>query len=367
MNLEDCLFKSNVADEYGGAIACKKNVEVTGSKFIGNSARSRDWSWYEYIYHWMDNPDCKGGAIYSDGDVTIFNSTFENNTSDHYAGAVWGTNVRINHDCGERYEPNTFFINNVANRSDAGAVYAKESINAKNVLCSGNKALVDGGAFFAGSDVNVEYSKFDSNRVEGASSQCYGGAIRAKGDVSINKCTFIKNFAYDYGGAIRAKNIKINDKQDDNESFNTFFYDNCAKDNEGGALYAEKDVIAKNALFKDNSACEHGGGIYSDGTVKVYHCEFDKNNAGDGISSNGGGIYSESGVDVENCTFNGNHCHGMGPAIYCVKDINVNQNSNGKNYKSYFIGNKADFSQEKHQIVCDDDHGKINYVDVEFA
>ena len=372
IDIEDSLFKSNVADEYGGAIACKKNMYLLNAEFIGNVARSRDWSWYEYIYHWVDNPYCRGGAIYCSENVSIYNGLFENNTSADHAGAIWANVIDINRDQDLFNTPTTIFRNNIAGNKSGGAIYANKCMRAMNTLFDSNEAYVDGGAIFAWNNVTLKNCNFQFNKAEGSTSQCYGGAIRCKdddtaGNVYIENCAFFKNYAYDYGGAIYADNIYINDKQSDDGKISTYFQGNIVADNEGGALYADKEVIVKNALFEGNEAYGSGGGIYAKGDVNAYHCEFNNNSALNGINANGGGIYSKSNVNVENSTFTNNYAKGVGPAIYAIENININQNSNGKNYRSHFANNKASYTMNQDQIVCDKDHGKIKYINTDFS
>ena len=372
MDIEDSLFKSNVADEYGGAIACKKNMYLLNANFIGNEAKSRDWSWYEYIYHWLDNPFCRGGAIFCNGKVTIYNGLFENNTSADYAGAIWADVIDINRNQDILNTPATKFVNNIAGNKSGGAIYSNKSMWAMNTLFEGNQAHVDGGAIFAWNNVTLKNCQFLFNKAEGSLSQCYGGAIRCKdydtdGNVYIEDCSFFRNYAYDYGGAIYADNIYINNKQSDDGKILTYFQNNIAADDDGGALYANKEVIVKNALFEENEAYCSGGGIYAKGDVNVYHCEFDNNTALNGVISNGGGIYCKSNVNVENSTFANNNAKGIGPAIYAIENININQNSNGKNYSSYFANNKPRSAINPDQIVCDKDHGKIKYTNTYFS
>ena len=481
VKIDNSLFDSNHANEDGGAIYCKNDVYTNASTFTNNKVKPRDWSWYEYIYHWVDNPNCYGGAICCDKTVYVDNSTFKDNYADDYGRAISETSVKINtkqdnnnevnsffinnhakdndggaiysknmvtaistlfegnhalvdgggiYACEEVYidrcifnsnkaegaqsqcyggaiksgkdvyvdnstfkdnyaydyggaiyaknvkintkqdkdsEAKTYFINNHAKDNDGGAVYAEDGVTAKNALFDGNSALVDGAAIYAGSDVHIGKCIFNSNKAEGAKSQCYGGAIRSKGTVYIDNSTFKKNHAEDYGGAVYAKYIEINANQGNKETINTFFDDNSAGNNKGGALFIDNDVIVKNARFSGNKACDCGGGIYSGGVVNANHTEFLGNSALEGSNTNGGGIYSKSGVNVENCTFKDNFANSFGPAIYCIKNINANMNSKGENYRSYFINNTVMSKTNMDQIVCDKDHGKIKYQNADFT
>ena len=367
VKIDNSLFDSNHANEDGEAIYCKNDVYTNASTFTNNKVKPRDWSWYEYIYHWVDNPNCYGGAICCDKTVYVDNSTFKDNYADDYGGAISATSVKINTKQDNNSEVNSFFINNHAKDNDGGAIYSKNMVTAISTLFEGNHALVDGGGIYACEEVYIDRGIFNSNKAEGAKSQCYGGAIRSKGTVYIDNSTFKKNHAEDYGGAVYAKYIEINANQGNKETINTFFDVNSAGNNKGGALFSDNDVIVKNARFSGNKACDCGGGIYSGGVVNANHTEFLGNSALEGSNTNGGGIYSKSGVNVENFTFKDNFANSFGPAIYCIKNINVNMNSKGENYRSYFINNTVMSKTNMDQIVCDKDHGKIKYQNADFT
>ena len=81
-------------------------TQYKNSIFYSNTVKSREWSWYEYIYHWADNPQCCGGAIFARGNVDIKNSTFTSNFASDYGGAIYANNINIS-------ENSTFFKNSV--------------------------------------------------------------------------------------------------------------------------------------------------------------------------------------------------------------------------------------------------------------
>ena len=323
-------FDSNLASEDGGAIKCINDIQVTKSIFTNNKVQTRDWSWYEYIYHWASIPQCYGGAISCEETIYIENSTFNSNCAQDYAGAISAKYVKIN----QKQNNPSFFINNNAEDNDGGAIYIKEDGDISNTIFSKNSAKGDGGAIKA-EIVNIYNSTFDGNHVGGC------------------------------GGGVNAKNVNINQNQYMNQSFNSFFINNHA-DDDGGAIYTTNDLNANNVFFFGNNAYDSGGAIFAKGIVNVNHCELDNNTVYDAILSQGGGIYSKSGVNVENSTFIGNYARSLGSAIYCIKNIKINKNSNGAIYFSYFINNFAKGSNTD-QIVCDKDHGEISFIRIVFA
>ena len=139
----------------------------------------------------------RGGAIYFNYPGTVTNCNFTDNDVFN-GGAIWFSNTGNVTNCN--------FINNHA-YADGGAIYCSDMLNIKNCL-------------------------FDSNQVKGSKFQCYGGAIRAKSTM-VDNSTFINNCAEDYGGAIYADSLTFANTP-------CYFIGNVAKDNQGGAIYADK-------------------------------------------------------------------------------------------------------------------------------
>uniref|UniRef100_UPI003890A6E5 right-handed parallel beta-helix repeat-containing protein n=1 Tax=Methanobrevibacter sp. TaxID=66852 RepID=UPI003890A6E5 len=237
-------FKKNLAFQQGGAVYAKSSVGVEQSIFESNNAKGAIIC------------DCNGGAIRAEEDALIDNCTFDSNYAHDYGGAVYANDVFINK-YQESGEFSSFFRKNTAGDDKGGAIFAG-GVYAVNALFDENSAKVDGGAVYTEYNVDVRHCLFKSNRAKGAISQCYGGAIRAEEDALIDNCTFDSNYVYDYGGAVYANNVFINKNQESGE-FSSFFINNTAGDDNGGAVYAEWDVSAVNALFDGNSAKVDGG------------------------------------------------------------------------------------------------------------
>ena len=279
---------------------------------------------------------CYGGAVRSKETAYIDNSTFENNTSEDYGGAIYAKNIKINQNQGKQ-AINSFFIGNKAGDNDGGALYASDDVFVKNALFRGNKAYVDGGAIFC-DNVTTDNCLFETNKASGATfSQCYGGAIRAKGTAYIDNSTFENNTSEDYGGAVYADCIKINQNQSIKD-FNSFFFGNKAGDNDGGALYSNNNVSVKNVIFSGNRGYQFGGGICTDGdnsnvVVLLKNCLFESNKAKGAKFSDcwGGAVCTAGTVNMNNCTFNKNSSD-CGGAIYA---------KNVKGSNNHFNGNSA--------------------------
>ena len=216
----------------------------------------------------------KGGAISFENKAvgTIINCTFKNCWAEDHGGAIadrTGNKLTV---------INSTFIGNKASEDNGGAIFCEGLLYVEGCLFESNSAKVDGGAIFCKGDMRVVGSVFKSNKASGARSQCYGGAIRTEGIAYIDNSTFENNTSDDYGGAVYAKIIKINQNQNNAQDYKTFFMGNTAKDNNGGAVFCECEAYVKNAKFFGNKAYEDGGAIHGR-SVTADHCLFDSNKA----------------------------------------------------------------------------------------
>ena len=153
----DSLFKFNSAYVDGGAIYSKKNVAVKKSIFDSNVASGDSCA------------QCCGGAISSDHDVKVDNSTFINNHAEDYGGAIYADTVTW-------VDGLSYFIGNYAEDNQGGAIYT-------------NKFTTD-----------VKYGIFIGNQAKDDD----GGAIyiNKENHITFSNCTFKDNYAADEGGAI---------------------------------------------------------------------------------------------------------------------------------------------------------------------
>ena len=303
-NIFNTVFVGNKVENCGGAIEMD-NVSLTHCLFKSNKASSL----------FKEN---HGGAVQSFDILNIDNCTFEDNFAYDSGGAISANiaNINVNQEPGQSYS--TFFINNRADDNYGGAIDSFGGIKAVNTVFSGNSADLSGGALYTNRNISIDNCLFESNSVGGDGEQCKGGAIYAYYDVYINNSTFKDNYAYDYGGAVYANNIYVNNNQDSTKPYNSFFINNKAGDNDGGALYSYYDLHVKNAAFTGNSAYEDGGAIFCCDNAYVTHCLFESNNANGAKSaqSEGGAIHCKDDLAVESSIFNKNYAYDYGGAIY---------------------------------------------------
>jgi len=128
--VSNCVFQSNVADSFGGAVLSDSNaepgssVQVTLSSFSGNSAGV-------------------GGAIYSAfGNLTIGRSTFALNHASSSAGALFSSGTSTVTDITE----STFDSNTVSNL--AGAMMVGGVVHLANDTITGNSAEYAGAGIY---------------------------------------------------------------------------------------------------------------------------------------------------------------------------------------------------------------------------
>ena len=300
---------------YGGSFA---NLEITGGIVENNRA-----NYGAGIY--VDG-DCKanitnadiienaagtdGGGIYAHekSNLIVANSAIENNNS-KYGAAVYLkravatinkcriTDNSVSGHCGALFNNyystctvNDSVFNNNTSPEKAGAILNNNhsTLKLNNTVLTNNKAATDGGALYINNDENTTY---------------------------MDGCTFEKNEAkwgagiYVREGASAYANL-------------TSFTNNVAGLN-GGAVWMGNNgnTIAEftECTFSENSAVQHGGGVYTQGkgTLSIIECEMNSQRAETG---KGGAIYAgdkdKTVIGLVNVDFYDNESKTGGGAIY---------------------------------------------------
>ena len=216
------------------------------------------------------------------------------------------------------------------------------------------------GAIYSSGNIYVQNSAFTSNIADEN-----GGAVYCEKNAYADNCTFKNNLAGNDDGAIYSINLYINTNQSA-RPHNSFFINNKAEDNEGGALYGCY-IYLKNSVFKQNYAHNDGGAIFAQNVVNADGCLFESNEAeyvdggainilvftkisstisnsifkSNSAKNEGGAINTQDILFVDNCTFDDNHVGFSGGAIAAHSIyINVNQN-NTEDFNTFFRGNIA--------------------------
>ena len=270
---------------------------------------------------------------------------------------------------------------------NGGAILNNGNLIVTNCNFIGNTATGYGGAIRNSvGPLTIINSNFNSNKA----ADC-GGAIM--NDLlcllSIKNCDFTSNSA-DCGGAITQSGSTYGTTGNSMNINNSNFISNTA--NNGGAIYYEvpDPSVLTYCNFKDNTATDDGGAIYTVGTSTYIDCAFSGNKATNGgaiynngnyaeggnfiatksyfidntATANGGAIYTEGWLPDLNMgdlpmvatitasIFTGNTAHIGGGAIY-----NVDSTCTVKD--SSFNGNKAN----KGSAIYNDDTNSLNAPD----
>ena len=288
----------------GGAIHnMNGDLVIENSEFSNNIAYKKNSVTYDNHYH--TRHDAIGGAIYTDGNTTIKDSTFTGNKASS-GGAIyadWDSLDNDNQNTVTLTIENSKFKNNEATYIDT----QRETIDGETY----EHTWIDEGEF---NPDTQRYYILDNYNGE-------GGAIS-----TWNKQTLIKNSEFEgnkssYGGAISSctDSLEISDST---------FKNNNAKWNLKGTYY-DRTNDRKLELDQIQGA---GGAIQSyDENLKINHSTFENNSSGlDG----GGAIYLNSKVaNIDNSTFNTNNTLGNGGAI-STENYNNSVNINNSTFKT---------------------------------
>ena len=166
------------------------------------------------------------------------------------------------------------FLNNVrkfSGNNREGAIFNSGELSVVNSVFSNNNAQ-NGGAIqnISDSKLNVIDSQFNENN------GFLGGAINNWGILNIKGSTFEDNTSINGAGAIFNRgNLNISDSS---------FSGNMSKQF-GGAIYNYNEIsqnqalVIKNSTFSHNTAVHGGAAIFNEGMVKMFNCDFLRNDS----------------------------------------------------------------------------------------
>lgn len=158
-------------------------------------------------------------------------------------------------------------------------------VTVTNSTIFGNAAFMGGGIFNLNGVMKIVRSTIDHNT---SPFQSGGGIYNGSGVLTMNKSTLTNNFAG-----------------------NRF----------GGGLYNIGKLTIKQSLIANNEGF-HGGGLFSEGTVKILKSTFRSNYANSG---SGGGIFQESStLLIQESTLSGNSAGGIGGGAIYIGASNIN-------------------------------------------
>lgn len=250
-----------------------------------------------------------GGAIYSDGTLTVEDSAFVGNLSSSNTSPFSGA---------------------------GGAIYSLGTLVVRDSSFSDNSATAAGlgGAIYNGGSLTIAGSTFSGNSVSGSSvSASSGGAILNDGTMVVSGSTFSGNTAANSGGEGGAVS---NDDTANLTVTTSTFRGNLAVN--GAAIASSGTLLVAGDTFTGNRASNGGGAIFNvSPSMTVANSTFTGNSAA-GSGGRGGGAILNGGFDfpvVVNSTISGNSAS-QGANIY----------GNGLTLKNAIVANPAGGGQD---------------------
>ena len=242
MNIEiaGSTFDNNTADDFGGGVSIRNNdgaeFSITGSTFNGNFAVTRGGgldvtsnvvltisdSFFTDNFVGDPGPGIGGGIQFTQGTLTITNSTISGNES-------WG---------------------------DGGGIYSTGNLNISDSDITDNFSYESGGGvMFSGATLSIADSTISGN-----TAQSGGGGLNARGNLEhqIDRTTIASNTAA-YGGGIRLGTDGLG-----NVPFRLNYSTvsgNTAGARGGGIYYDYGALSMSNSTISSNTAADTGGGI----------------------------------------------------------------------------------------------------------
>ena len=229
LTIDNCEFITNKSEENGGAIYNWGNLTIIDSSLNNNIAKSDGYT------------DGRGGAIYNRGDLTIIESTLKENIANH-GGAIHNNSIEFDITYGTILD--STLKKNLADEY-RGLIYytSGDDLSVTESTLKENIIKLRNAEKFISAKGKIMKSTLTNNIVNGS-----GGAIENLGELTIEKSTFSKNTAqgiFGCGGAIQnSGELTITEST---------LTDNTVSGN-GGAIYLRKSrkYESDNCTFKDN-------------------------------------------------------------------------------------------------------------------
>lgn len=236
--IENSTLTGNFANQTGGAVFAEDGVfSVTESTLDMNMAGSRGGAIYTLVQLLLSrtslvgNEAANGGAILFDADAkhSIEHCTFAENIAVSYGGAINATNGELSIVASE-FESNQGAVGGAIAFTEMASYSILDNHYLSNQAVNGGGAIADL-TTLADATASISASTFENNAATG--SWATGGAIalNTPGEGTVVNCTFFGNSAAAQGGAIYAGS-----DVDDFHMGNVTIADGSAA--EGGAIYA---------------------------------------------------------------------------------------------------------------------------------
>ena len=300
-----CMFRTNVAKDYGGVVyrgyssTSVQTVILQNSAFFNNEAGKDGGAVYFQDTRYLRVANCifqhneangKGGAIFTDDivDLQLTGNSFISNVGRISGGALWGGAEHYNVEDETRvFMSNNTFFGNIALR-DGGGVYlgGYES----SYSWSSTKQILK---------IEVDSSSFMNNSAQ----HCGGGFYSTIAHVNMTSVVFENNNALIDGGGAYVNGLKSIVMIHLNLAK---FRSNTVMQKGGGMFLSVAKVGFFSSLFANNRANSEGGGIFlTEGgayTALIKDCNFVENESPRGFAFSA----SKVAVVVSQSTFRSN-------------------------------------------------------------
>lgn len=355
--IEDSEFTGNSVGYAGGAVYALDSLTVKNSTFKKNSAKA-DYAITRYNYYSDEGVvkteteyhDGEGGAIYNDtGDLTVENSTFEENTAGGDGGGAIRTVGVLDGSGGGIINANiseSSFTKNTTSENGGAIKGTNVYLTVTDSDFTDNSATNGGAIYNSGKIKEVKNSTFKGNSAISEYQQVNDNTYDDNGTTVTTSSVYTSHTGS--GGAI------YNDDGEINISDSTFENNKSAY---GGAIYNNNDtsgLTIKNSKFINNTSYNENSDT---GTLTVGDKTYSWDNEHYGLGS-GGAVVSYSDTTIEDSEFDGNTTGGDGGAMYVNADLTVKNSifknnvakadNSGKNYSYNDNGTVEESSYDDH-------------------
>jgi CSLREA domain-containing protein len=231
--------------------------------------------------------DGSGGALWSDGAVSMQNTVVQNNLADHTAAGSGAGGGVVNEGPGSldgdnvTFSGNSFGTGTPVSGDIGGGLYTDTSLLLQNSAFRSNHADQGGGVF------NDYGAEFDATTFSGNTALRNGGGLynETSGDQTVlNGDDFTSNTAASGGGGVHIDSGGHVTMRGGTVASNSVSAGN------GGGVDALGNLDVIGTSFSGNSASGDGGGLFTDDNLSMSLASITGNTAG----ANGGGIAHES-------------------------------------------------------------------------
>jgi len=321
LTLTACAVTQNGADKYGGGIysTTTSSLTIHNSTFTHNES-DRD-----------GNLTGGGGAIWSEGDLDISDTTLSDNTAGLSGGGLYSAGTASLRNC---------IVQNNTTHRNAGGIYSTAGMTIEDCTISGNRAEGLAGGIFSNAPLNITNSTIASNHADTNSSggDGLGGGMYtdySTADVTISGGVIRDNTTTGEGGGIHNRGrlriigvrISGNTAALGGGVYNYYSdwltLDRCdVSENEatssGGGVCNYGTFYSYDTTIADNASTYSGGGVFngSGRNTTLIGSTVSDNAAG----YDGGGIFSEGAVFLANSTLSGNSSDTRGGGLYAAGD-----------------------------------------------